>query len=79
MTLSLLSLLSLRFRASDSKSTIICTWQNGEIVQHYNGHKPYRTSLTEPPASVPDFEAICRKKFQLGLKWQCTNLIGERA
>ena len=54
-----MSTLSLRFRSLDSRSTFIITWQNGEIVQYYNG-KPSRSLLTEPPQSVVAFEAICR-------------------
>ena len=73
-----MSTLSLKFRSHDSKSTFIITWQNGEIVQYYNG-KPSRSLLTEPPQSVAAFEAICRQRFKLGQKWRCTSLIGVAA
>jgi hypothetical protein len=67
--------LSLRFRSHDSKSTITCTWRDGQIVKDYNSRKSVWTMST-PPESVAAFESTCRQRFLLGSKWQCTALVG---
>jgi len=69
--------LSLSFRSADSRATIIISWQQGQITKRYNGQKPYRAPLAEAPRSVAAFEQLCRQRFLLGTKWQCTSLIGE--
>lgn len=71
--------LSLRFRSHDSKSTFIITYQDGEIVKRYNSTKPHVSTLSTPPQSVVAFEAICRQRFMLGVKWRCTALVGVAA
>ena len=68
--------ISLSFKSYDSKSTLSFTWRDGSIVKRYNGRKAFTCYLPEQPASVAAFEAICRTRFLLGSKWQCTSVVG---
>ena len=71
--------ISLSFRSYDSKSTLSFTWRDGTIVKRYNGRKAFTLSLPEAPSSVASFEALCRQRFLLGRKWQCTSVVGVAA
>ena len=68
--------ISLSFRSYDSKSTLSFTWRDGTIVKRYNGRKAFTLALPDPPDSVASFEALCRQRFLLGQKWQCTSMVG---